>query len=216
MLRITKKLSDYFLKNTLREPKLLQQLRVATAKLPNAEMQISAEQGQFMALLVKLINARKTLDIGVFTGYSSLAVALALPDNGKVIACDIDPVTTKIAQRYWQKARVAHKIDLILAPATETLAKFISSGKKNRFDFAFIDADKVNYPTYYEQCLQLMRKGGLIAIDNMFRDGKIVDFKLHDAATLATRKLINMIHKDKRVEASLVPIRDGVMLVRKI
>lgn len=216
MTKMTDQLYNYMIEISLREAAILAELREVTEKLPHSNMQISPEQGQFLALLVKLINAKNTLDIGVFTGYSALVVALALPKDGKVIACDIDKDTTNIAKQFWRKAKVAEKIDLKIAPALETLDKLISEGKQNSFDFAFIDADKENYPAYYEKCLILIRSGGLIAIDNMFRDGAIADKTKHDKFCTATRALQKTILKDKRVDESLVPIRDGLMLARKI
>jgi predicted O-methyltransferase YrrM len=214
-LCITEELYEYMISVSLREQEILRELRVETALDENANMQISPEQGQFMGLLIKLLGAKHTLDIGVYTGYSSLCIALALPKDGRVIACDINREWTDIAKRYWQKAGVDDKIELRLAPAQETLENFLEQGT-NRFDFAFIDADKINYDMYYEYCLQLMRPGGLIAIDNVLWDGAVVDTAKNDDDTLAIRDLNKKIQGDPRVEISLVPIADGLTLARKI
>jgi predicted O-methyltransferase YrrM len=215
-LCITEVLYEYMLSVSLREPDVLRELRLETASDDHANMQISPEQGQFMALLVKLLGARYTLDIGVYTGYSSLSTALALPRDGRVIACDLNRKWTDMAQRYWRKAGVADKIELRLAPAGQTLEKLLAEGKAACFDFTFIDADKVSYDTYYEYCLKLVRPGGLIAIDNVLWDGAVADATVEDADTLAIRSLNNKIHADPRVEISLVPIADGLTLARKI
>lgn len=208
-------LHDYLLSVSLREPAVLQKLRQETAVLSNRSMQIAPEQGQFMAFLIKLMGAKRTLEVGVFTGYSSLAVALALPQDGQVVACDVSEEFTAVARRYWQAAGVAHKIQLHLAPATETLARFLDEGQAGQFDFAFIDADKSNYDTYYEQCLQLVRPGGLIAIDNVLWDGKVADTAVTDLDTQAIRALNQKLHSDQRVDLSLVPIGDGLTLLHK-
>ncbi len=172
---IDNQLYDYLLSTSLREVEILVKLRQETANLPQGRMQISPEQGQFMALLVQLIGAKKTLEVGVFTGYSSLAVALALPADGKIIAADVSEQFTAIARRYWQAAGVADKIDLRLAPGVETLDALLATGQAETFDFAFIDADKENYDAYYERSLQLVRPGGLIAIDNVLWSGRVAD-----------------------------------------
>lgn len=200
---------------SLREPEVLRQLREETAHDENANMQISPEQGQFMALLVKLLGAKRTLDIGVYTGYSSLCVSLVLPEDGRVTACDINNEWTDIAKRYWQKAGVANKIDLRLAPALETLQILLEQGENN-FDFAFVDADKVNYDQYYEYCLELIRPGGLIVIDNVLWGGAVADTSINDDYTRAIRALNKKIHADPRVETSLIPIADGLTLARKL
>jgi caffeoyl-CoA O-methyltransferase len=178
-------------------------------------MQISAEQGQFMALLIHLLSARRTLEIGVFTGYSSLAVALALPDDGRIIACDISDEWTSIARRYWREAGVERKIDLRLGPALKTLDDLIAQGQGGRFDFAFIDADKGNYANYYERALVLVRSGGLIAVDNVLWDGKVIDTKVNDPDTRAIRAFNETLHHDERVWLSMLPIRDGLTLACK-
>ena len=209
-------LYDYIQSVSLREPIVLTQLRQETAKLPMSRMQIAPEQGQLMALLVKLIGAKKTLDIGVFTGYSALAVALALPDDGKIIACDRDTRYTDMAKSYWEEAGVAHKIDLRIAPALETLDKLIAEGQENSFDFAFIDADKRNYTNYYERALILVRSGGLIAIDNVLWSGRVADPQDNDKRTIAIRQFNQKLHRDRRVDISLLPIADGLTLARKL
>lgn len=215
-LGLDKTLYDYLLSVSLREPEILTQLRQETAQHSMATMQIAPDQGQFLALLVKLIAAKKTLDIGVFTGYSSLVVALALPADGKVIACDIDEEYTAIARRYWQKAGVADKINLHLAPALETLEKLIAVGEAETFDFAFIDADKSNYDNYYELALQLVRPGGLIAIDNVLWSGRVADPQVQDNRTNRIRAFNQKLYQDQRVTLSMLAIADGLTLAMKI
>ncbi|WAL62557.1 class I SAM-dependent methyltransferase [Thermocoleostomius sinensis] len=211
-LGLTDEQYTYLLSSSLREPEVLQKLRQETAEHPMSQMQISPEQGQFMALLVRLMAAKKTLEIGVFTGYSSLCVALALPADGQMIACDVSDEYTKIAQRYWQLAGVTDKIKLYLAPALDTLDRLLAEGQANSFDFAFIDADKSSYDAYYERTLQLVRVGGLIAIDNVLWSGKVADPTVQDSRTNAIRNLNQKIRDDDRVIPSLVPIADGLML----
>jgi len=212
---MTENLYDYMLGASSREPAVLTRLRQETAGVQGAGMQISIEQGQFMALLMKMLGAKKTLEVGVFTGYSSLVVALALPPEGRIIACDVNEQTTAIARRYWQAAGVADKIDLRLAPATETLQKLLAEGQAGSFDFAFIDADKSNYDHYYEYALQLLRPGGLIAIDNVLWSGRVADPALQDSDTVALRNLNQKLHHDQRVTLSLLPIGDGLTLALK-
>lgn len=214
-LGLDDRLYNYLLSVSLREPEILRQLRQETNNHPSALMQISPEQGQFMALLVQLLGAKKTLEVGVFTGYSSLSVALTLPPDGKIIACDVSEEYTAIARRYWQKAGVADKIDLHIAPALETLDRLLADKQAETFDFAFIDADKVNYEEYYERSLQLVRPGGLIAIDNVLWGGKIADTQIQDSSTLAIRALNQKLHHDERVTLSLIPIGDGLTLALK-
>ncbi|NJM95942.1 MAG: SAM-dependent methyltransferase [Phormidesmis sp. RL_2_1] len=209
------RLYDYLLKATLREADVLAELRHETMQHPQARMQISPEQGQFMALLVQLMGARKTLEVGVFTGYSTLSVAMALPAAGRVVACDISEAFTAIALSYWQKANVAHKIDLRIAPALETLDDLIAMGESGTFDFAFIDADKSNYDNYYERALQLIRPGGLIAVDNTLWYGRVADLDVQDNRTQCIRALNEKVRDDKRVMMSLVPIGDGLLLALK-
>lgn len=214
-LGLNNQLYDYLLSASLREPEILRQLRQETARHPQAGMQISPEQGQFMALLVQLLGATKTLEVGVFTGYSSLCIALAIPSTGKIVACDLNEEYTSIALRYWQTAGVADKIDLRLAPALETLDQLLAAGQTETFDFAFIDADKVNYEGYYERSLQLVRTGGLIAIDNVLWSGRVADPQDQDNSTLAIRTFNEKLHHDERVSLSLVPIADGLTLALK-
>ncbi|HIK03419.1 MAG TPA: class I SAM-dependent methyltransferase [Trichormus sp. M33_DOE_039] len=212
---LDQQLHSYLLSNSVREPEILQKLREETANHPRAIMQISPEQGQFMRLLVELMRAKKTLEIGVFTGYSSLAVALSLPDDGQLIACDVSEEFTAIAKRYWQTAGVANKIDLRLAPALETLDTLLAQGHNETFDFAFIDADKENYLNYYELTLQLIRPGGLIAIDNVLWSGKVADPQIQDPNTQAIRSFNQKLHDDHRVTISLLPMGDGLTLALK-
>jgi caffeoyl-CoA O-methyltransferase len=214
-LGLNNQLYDYLLSVSLREPDILQQLREETAHLPNAMMQIAPEQGQFMALLVQLLSATKTLEVGVFTGYSSLCVALALPPNGKIVACDVSEEYTAMARRYWEAAGVADKIDLRLAPALETLDELLAAGLAGTFDFAFIDADKRNYEGYYERSLQLIRPGGLIAIDNVLWSGRVAEPQAQDNQTQVIRALNEKLHDDKRITLSMVPIADGLTLALK-
>lgn len=206
---------SYLLKHSLREPAVLKALRDETHHLSCAVMQISPEQGQFMALLIEMLNAKKTLDIGTFTGYSSLVVALAMPADGKVITCDVSMQWPTIAKPYWEKAGVANKIDLRIAPALETLQSLLDDGQAGTFDFAFIDADKSNYLGYYEKSLALLRQGGLIAVDNVLWSGKVADSSDQDKDTIAIRELNDFILKDKRVTMSMLPIGDGLTLARK-
>jgi predicted O-methyltransferase YrrM len=206
---------SYYQSICLRESPILAQLRQETASNPLAVMQIAPEQGQFMAFLVQALGAKKTLEVGVFTGYSSLVVALALPPEGRIIACDVSGEYTSIARRYWQQAGVTHKIDLRIAPAVETLDNLIAQGESDSFDFAFIDADKSNYDRYYEQALQLVRKGGIIAIDNVFWSGRVADADTTDNRTKIIRSLNAKIQQDERVNISIIPIGDGLTLAMK-
>jgi predicted O-methyltransferase YrrM len=214
-LNLTPPLYDYLLSVSLREPALLRRLRDETALDEMARMQVAPEQGQFIAWLVELTGARQALEIGVYTGYSTLCIARGLPDEGCVVACDVSESWTRIARRYWQAAGVDHKIDLHLAPAAETLAALLQRGDHDRFDFAFIDADKENYDLYYERCLQLVRPGGLIAIDNVLWGGAVIDETIQDADTVAIRALNSKLRDDERVAISLLPIADGLTLLRK-
>jgi len=207
---------DYLQSVSLREPEILQQLRHETDEHPRSQMQISPEQGQLMALLVQLMGANKTLELGVFTGYSSLVVALALPPSGKVVACDVSEEYTAIAHRYWQQAGVADKIDLHIAPAMDTLDRLLANGEAETFDFAFIDADKSSYDGYYERALQLVRPGGLIAIDNVLWSGRVADPEVQDNRTNTIRALNQKLHQDSRITLSLVPIADGLTLALKL
>ena len=197
------------------ETPLQKRLRAETAKLPEAGMQIGADQGALLALLVRAIGARRAIEIGTFTGYSALAVAAALPADGRLVACDVNADWTTIGRRYWAEAGVAEKIDLRLAPALDTLAQLRRDGGAGTFDFAFIDADKSSYDAYYEGCLELIRGGGLIALDNMLWSGAVADRRKTDPTTKALRALNAKIAGDPRVEACLLTIGDGVMLARK-
>jgi caffeoyl-CoA O-methyltransferase len=208
-------LYDYVLSVSLREDPVLRRLREETAKDSMAVMQIAPEQGQFMALLVQLMGARKALEVGVYTGYSALWVASALSADGRLVACDISESWTAVAQRYWREADVIGKIDLRLAPALETLDQLIQAGETGTFDFAFIDADKENYIAYYERVLELLRPGGLIAIDNTLWSGSVIDPSCQDTDTRAIRAFNTALHSDTRVDISLVPIADGLTFALK-
>ena len=214
-IELTDSLYEYLLSVSLREPRLLLELREETAAMPSAGMQISPEQGQFMALLVRLTGARRCLEVGVFTGYSSLVVALALPEDGRIVACDVSEPWTAIARTYWQAAGVDHKIDLRLAPALETLDGLLAAGQAGSFDLAFIDADKANYAGYYERALELLRPGGLVMVDNTLWAGRVIDPEVSDADTVAIRHFNERLQADARVDLSLVPIGDGLTLARK-
>lgn len=208
-------LYSYLLSVSLREPDVLRRLREETARHPEAAMQIAPEQGQFMGLLVRLLGARKCLEIGVFTGYSALAVALALPFDGRLVACDVSEEFTAIARRYWAEAGVDPIIRLHLAPALETLDGLLADGEGGTFDFAFIDADKVNYARYFERALELVRPGGLIVVDNVLWDGKVADAAVRDPDTTAIRALNESLLRDERIDLSLLPVGDGLTLARK-
>jgi caffeoyl-CoA O-methyltransferase len=214
-LNLDDRLYDYLLKVSLREPAILQRLREETAQHPRAGMQISPEQGQFMQLLVQLMRAKTYLEIGVFTGYSSLAVALAMPEDGRIVACDVSEEFTSVARRYWQEAGVAANIDLRLAPAVQTLDALLEDGYAGSIDFAFIDADKTGYDAYYERTLRLLRPGGLVAFDNVLWGGAVADPDEQDADTVALRQLNEKLHTDERVFISMLPIGDGLTLVWK-
>ena len=207
-------LYQYILDVGTREAAVLFELRQQTADLEMSAMQISPDQGQFMALLVRLIDARRIIEVGTFTGYSALVMALATHAGAKIVCCDISKEWTGIAKRYWAEAGVLDKIDLRLAPALQTLAALLPNGE-NRYDFAFIDADKGNYDAYYEHCLQLLRPGGLIAIDNVFWGGKVAHAPEQDDDTRAIDALNKKLHGDERIELSIIPIGDGLTLVRK-
>lgn len=214
-IAMTSALLSYLHETTLREPELLTRLRQETAALPDGGMQISPEQGQFMALLIELMGARRSLEVGVFTGYSSTAVALALPADGKLVACDVSDEWTQIARRYWREAGVESKIELHVRPAQQTLDALIASGDAGSFDFAFIDADKTGYDAYYERCLTLLRPGGLVAVDNVLWNGDVANPDNQRESTRAIRALNAKIAADPRVTSSLVPIGDGLYLARK-
>lgn len=215
----------YILQVSLRENNVLKELREETANEPNAIMQIPPEQGQFIAFLIKLIGAKKCLEIGTYTGYSALSMALTIPDDGKVITCDINTEWSNMGLKYWKQAKVNHKIDLKIAPAIETLNELLDKNEHNTFDFIFIDADKLNYIEYYEKSLLLLRQNGIIAIDNVLLFGSVVDINLLDDDMKGRisnedisimRKLNKKVQKDERVDLSMLPIADGLTLVRKI
>ena len=214
-ISLTDSLYEYLLAVSLREPEVLRRLREETAAYPEARMQIAPEQGQFMAMLARLLDARRCIEVGVFTGYSSLVLALALPEDGRIVACDVSEDWTRVARRYWQAAGVAHKIDLRLAPALETLEGLLATGEANSYDFLFLDADKENYLRYYELASQLLRPGGLIAADNTLWSGRVIDPANNEASTAALRQFNERLHRDERVDLSLLPVGDGLTLVRK-
>jgi caffeoyl-CoA O-methyltransferase len=213
---LTGPLQDYIRQVGVREDADLAALREETAKHPRAGMQISPEQGHFMALLVRLLGARKCLEVGVFTGYSSMVVAKAMGRAGKVIALDVSEEFTSIARRHWTKAGIAAQIDLRLRPAADSLKEMVAANEVDSFDFAFIDADKNNYDTYYEHALKLVRRGGLIAIDNVLWSGAVIDSADQSADTVALRALNKKIRADARVDATLLPLGDGLTLALKL
>ena len=215
-IELNQSLRDYLINVSVKEPGVLKDLREETLQLDEFQMQISPEQGSFLSFLVKLINAKHTLDIGVFTGYSSLVVALQLPQNGYVTACDTNQEWTEIAQKYWKIAKVEDNIDLHIAPAVETLEKLISNGNEGLYDFSFIDADKINYQHYFEQSLILVRKGVVIAIDNVLWGGRVLDNSDTEPATRAIREFNSKLYKDDRVAISMIPIGDGLTLAQKL
>lgn len=208
-------ITDYLLSVSLREPPLLKKLREETVGHSHARFQVSPEQGQFMALLIQMLGARRTIEVGVFTGYSSLAVAMALPANGRIIACDINEEFTSIARRYWKEAGVDHMIDLHLRPAMETLTELLAQGQAGTFEFAFIDADKTSYEGYYECALELLRPGGLIMVDNVLWSGRVLDPLDQTPDTVALRAFNQKLHADSRVSLSMLPVGDGVTLALK-
>jgi predicted O-methyltransferase YrrM len=212
---MTDVLYEYALAVGLREPELFRALRAETGRLTNGEMQIAPEQGPLLAMLVQLLGAKNCLEVGTFTGYSSLWVASVLPPEGKLICCDVSEEYTALARKYWEKTGLAARIDLRLGPAIDTLATFLASGRAGSMDYAFIDADKVNYDAYYEACLKLLRPGGLIAIDNTLWDGKVADARINDPDTIAIRELNEKLHADTRVSLSFLPFADGLTLALK-
>ena len=214
-LTLDDRLYDYLLRHSLREPEALARLRAETAAHPQVNMQIAPEQGQFMQMLVRLTDARRAIEVGVFTGYSSLAVALAMPDDGYLLACDVSEEYTAIARRHWQAAGVAHKIELVLAPARETLDARLASGEAGTFDFAFIDADKTGYLGYYERLMRLIRPGGLIVVDNTLWSGDVANPANRDPDTVALREFNDRLLADPRIDLSLLPLGDGLTLARR-
>jgi len=214
-LPLNDRLYEYLLAHSLREAPALAKLRAETASHPKVNMQIAPEQGQFMQLLVRLIGARRAIEVGVFTGYSSLAVALALPPDGRLLACDVSEEYTAIARRHWQDAGVAGKIELVLAPARQTLDARLAAGEAGRYDFAFIDADKQGYLGYYERLMKLIRPGGLIAVDNTLWGGDVADPANRDPDTVALREFNDRLLADPRIDLSLLPLADGLTLARR-
>ncbi len=208
-------ITDYLHAHALREPPLLAALREETAGMPNGGMQISPGQGQLMALLAQLVDARRCIEVGVFTGYSSLSVARVLPADGQLVACDVSREYTDIARRYWREAGVEDRIDLRLGPALDTLDALLADGQAGRFDFGFIDADKDHYDGYYERVLELLRPGGLMAVDNTLWSGHVVDAANHDHTARVLHAFNVKLHRDKRIDLSMLPIGDGLTLARK-
>jgi predicted O-methyltransferase YrrM len=213
---MTPELYEYLLAKSGREPEIARRLRVETSKMPEAEMLVPPEEGQFLNLLVSITGAKKALEVGVFTGYSALWTALALPADGVLVACDVSEEWTAIAQRYWEEAGVAHKIQLRLGPASDTLAELLRTSGEGSFDFAFLDADKANYCDYYAKTFALVRPRGLIVIDNVLRAGEVLDPNPHDPGTIAVRRLNDELAKDNRVRISMLPVGDGITLVTKL
>lgn len=213
---LTDTLQAWVLQHGLRDDELLARLRDETGRLPNAGMQIAAEQGQLLGLLVKLVGARRAVEVGVFTGYSGLCIARALGPHGDLLACDVSAEWTAVARRYWKEAGVDSRIRLELAPARETLEHAVATGWAGTVDFMFIDADKGSYGVYYDLGLELLRPGGLLAVDNMLWGGKVADPAVRDTDTLAIRALAQRMHSDARIEPALLPIGDGVALAMKV
>ena len=214
-LPLNDELYTYILSTSLREAPVLQRLRLETSELEMARMQIAPEQGQFMAFLVRLLSVAKAIEVGVFTGYSALSVALAMPENGHLIACDVNAEWTALARKFWYEAGVSEKIDLRLAPAVETLDALLQTGEAESFDLAFIDADKGNYLAYYQRCYQLLRPGGLMIVDNVLWGGAVADSRQQDEDTCAIRAFNDYVLQDQRVDISMIPVADGLTLVRK-
>jgi len=214
-LSLTDQIYKYLIEHSLRESEPLRKLRTITQQHELARMQIAPEQGQFMALLVELLAIKRIIEVGTFTGYSALAMAQALPADGQIICCDISKEWTDIGKTSWQEAGVSSKIDLRIAPALETLDALLANGNERKFDMAFVDADKSNYLVYYEKCLQLLTPGGLLVFDNTLWNGDVADEAVQDADTVAIRALNDQLHQDDRISLSLVPIGDGLTLVRK-
>jgi predicted O-methyltransferase YrrM len=211
---LSDELNAYLIEVGAREPEVLARLREETAVMPQAGMQIAVEQGALLSMLVKLLNARRVLEVGTFTGYSSTAMALALPADGRIVCCDVSEEFTAVARRYWAEAGIADRVDLRLAPALETLDALLADGGAGTFDLAFIDADKTNYRGYVEGALLLVRQGGLIAIDNVLWSGRVIDPAETDEDTQAIRDLNADLATDERVDIAMVPIADGLTLLR--
>ena len=208
-------LQAYLVEHGVREPEILKRLREETSLLPQHNMQIAPEQGALMAMLVGLIGARRCIELGTFTGYSSLAVALALPADGQIVCCDLSEEWTSVARRYWSEAGVADRVELRLGPALETLDELIAGGASGTFDFAFIDASKAEYPDYHERILRLLRQGGLAVYDNVLWEGGVIDDSMTDADTVGVRRLNDRLVADERVSISMIPVADGLTLVQK-
>ena len=214
-LGLSDELHAYLMRVGVREPDVLCRLREDTATLPQHNMQIAPEQGAFMALLVELMGARRCIEVGTFTGYSSTAVALALPADGCIVCCDVSTEWTDIARRQWAEAGVADKIDLRLGPGVETLDAMLAAKEQGTYDFAFVDADKTSYPAYYERLLELVRPGGLLTFDNVLRGGDVIRADADDPDTTAIRELNKQLADDERISLAMVPIADGLTLARK-
>ncbi|MCA1568227.1 MAG: class I SAM-dependent methyltransferase [Acidobacteria bacterium] len=212
---MTPALYDYLIRTSVREPHAVRRLREQTEQMPESEMLVPPEEGQFLHLLVKLIGAKKALEVGVFTGYSALWTALALPEDGYLVGCDVSAEWTSVGRKYWQEAGVADRIRLRLGPASQTLQDMLDESQADTFDFAFIDADKANYFDYYMKVVQLVRPGGLIVLDNVLRSGEVLDPSIKEPGTVAVRKLNKRIMKDERVQTCMLPIADGVTLAIK-
>ena len=215
-IMLDEKLREYLLNVSVKESEILRELREETAQMEYSAMQISPEQGAFMSFLVELIQAKRTLEIGVFTGYSALVVAMALSEDGIVTACDVSEEWTNVGMKYWKKAQVEDKIDLRIAPALKTLDQLLSEGKQGTYDFSFIDADKIEYQGYFDKSLELLRIGGLIAIDNVLWGGSVIDDSIQDSSTKAIREFNENLSSDPRVSISMVPIGDGLTLACKL
>ena len=214
-LNLSEKLYDYVLDVGVRESEVLARLREATEAEEMSVMRSAPEQGQFMAMLLKLMGAKRALEIGTYTGYATLWMAQALPEDGGIVACDVSERWTSVARRFWKDAGMDGKIRLELRPALETLDGLLAAGEANSFDFAFIDADKVNYDAYYEHCLKLVRSGGLICVDNVLWGGSVIDPANHDESTEAIRTFNRKLKTDERIELSMLPIADGLALAMK-
>jgi predicted O-methyltransferase YrrM len=213
-LRLDDRTFEYLLAHSLREPPVLAGLRAATAAHPKANMQIAPEQGQFMQMLVRLMGARRAIEVGVFTGYSSLAVMLAMPPDGRLLALDVSPAYTAVARRHWELAGVADRVELVIAPAKDTLDARIAAGEAGQYDFAFIDADKTGYRDYYERLLVLLRPGGLIVVDNTLWNGEVANPANFEEDTVALREFNDALHRDPRIDLALLPVGDGLTLAR--
>lgn len=214
-LQLDDRTYEYLLANSLREDPALSRLRAETASHPKVNMQIAPEQGQFMQMLVRLTGAKRAIEVGVFTGYSSLAVMLAMPNDARLLALDVSPAYTAVARRHWQAAGVADRIELVIAPALVTLDARIEAGEAGHYDFAFIDADKTGYLGYYERLLKLVRPGGLIVVDNTLWHGAVADPADREADTIALREFNDVLHRDARIDLVLLPVGDGLTLARR-